>query len=359
MSQQRDFPKAVLYSWPSSVWSIVPQLCLYEKGYSEDEYIIKYNFNPSYLKINIHGTIPTLVVPILETTGIDVDTKYRSLKDTVSICDFLDQARSAHSSNTSSNKPAPTLGSATIDAKVTSDAIIDLIHLPAVDPNFIAIAALNAQELKEKASQRPGKSLSARREALQKYITEARESVSQPSVTAKEGSLTYNQKIIQFLEEKLKVNEEVWEIYNGTAGQEKEEQFYQVSNKAWSENLPGVLEKLEEMIEGPFTMGDQLSLADLHAISWLARIISIAGGKPVADGIDAISTKTGKPIEPKLKKFWESWLERESFQKVLVPACVAFAEMNSMNLKKRREPFVLIDQLWFPIDQLLPNDGAP
>jgi hypothetical protein len=28
-------------SWPTSVWSTVPQLCLHEKGYSEDEYIVK------------------------------------------------------------------------------------------------------------------------------------------------------------------------------------------------------------------------------------------------------------------------------------------------------------------------------
>lgn len=28
-------------SWPTSVWSTVPQLCLIEKGYSEDEYVIK------------------------------------------------------------------------------------------------------------------------------------------------------------------------------------------------------------------------------------------------------------------------------------------------------------------------------
>jgi hypothetical protein len=28
--------------WPTSVWSTVPQLCLVEKGYSEDEYVIKH-----------------------------------------------------------------------------------------------------------------------------------------------------------------------------------------------------------------------------------------------------------------------------------------------------------------------------
>lgn len=41
-TEQQNIPRAVLYSWPSSVWSTVPRLCLYEKGYSEDEYIVKY-----------------------------------------------------------------------------------------------------------------------------------------------------------------------------------------------------------------------------------------------------------------------------------------------------------------------------
>jgi hypothetical protein len=28
-------------SWPDSVWSTVPRLCLEEKGYSKDEYVLK------------------------------------------------------------------------------------------------------------------------------------------------------------------------------------------------------------------------------------------------------------------------------------------------------------------------------
>lgn len=29
------------FSWPTSVWSTVPRLCLLEKGYSDEEYSVK------------------------------------------------------------------------------------------------------------------------------------------------------------------------------------------------------------------------------------------------------------------------------------------------------------------------------
>ncbi|KAL0249931.1 hypothetical protein I308_103234 [Cryptococcus tetragattii IND107] len=289
--EQQEFPKAVLYSWPSSVWSTVPRLCLYEKGYSEDEYIVKYvdinkgeNFSPSYLKININGTVPTLIVPTLETIGAGVNTKYRSLRDTVSICAFLDQARSSHTANTSSDKPAPTLAPATIDGKALSDSVIELVHHPAVDPNFLSLSAVDNEDLGRKSRSGPGKSLADRRNALQNYLAEARKGASE---TSKCGSCT----------------------------------------TTWTERLPEVCAKLEEMMEEPYFLGDQISLADLHVISWLARLVSIADGSLTKDGLNALEAKTGKPLGDKLRNFWNLWTERESFQKVLVPASSAFREM--------------------------------
>ena len=34
-------------------------------------------------RINMNGTVPTLVVPMLETTGPESDSRYRSLRDTI------------------------------------------------------------------------------------------------------------------------------------------------------------------------------------------------------------------------------------------------------------------------------------
>ncbi|OCF73207.1 hypothetical protein I204_06437 [Kwoniella mangroviensis CBS 8886] len=326
-------PKAILYSWPTSVWSTVPQLCLHEKGYSSDEYIVKYvditkgeNFAPSYLKINFNGTVPTLVVPTLETTGNDVDTRYRSLKDTISICDFLDHARSASSGHIQhAEKPAPTLAPATIEGKGLSDEIINLIHVYTVDPNFVAVAARDEAELRDKAKRPPGKSLAIRREALQRYLEEARQAVAESAVAPKEGSLTWEQKSVKFLEEKVQSNEQIWELYNGKAGKEKEAQFFEVCKRTWTESLPDAFQKLESLFKGPFALGDQISLADLHTVSWITRLISIAGGEPDATGIDSLIPHLGGyRFGPKVRKFWEEWVERESFKDVLVPACGAF-----------------------------------
>jgi len=82
----------------------------------------------------MNGTVPTLVVPMLETTGPESDSRYRSLRDTIvclpqnelgrhdkyadmfqTICDFLDSARGSHTQNTTSERPAPALAPATIE----------------------------------------------------------------------------------------------------------------------------------------------------------------------------------------------------------------------------------------------------
>ncbi|WWC65827.1 uncharacterized protein I303_108449 [Kwoniella dejecticola CBS 10117] len=276
-AENGNLPKAILYSWPTSVWSTVPQLCLYEKGYSSDEYIIKL--------VDI-STIPTLVVPTLETTGNDVDTRYRSLRDTI---------------------PAPTLAPATIEA----------------------LAVRDEAELKAKAVRPPGKSLDYRRQALQSYLGEAKQAVADSAVAPKEGSLTWEQKTVKFLEEKLKSNEQIWELYNGQASQDKKEQFFEVCRKTWTESLPDAFSRLESLFKGPFALGDQVSLADLHAISWLTRLVSIAGGSPNASGIDSLTPHLGGyKFGPKVRDFWNEWVQRESFQQVLVPVCDDFEKMS-------------------------------
>ncbi|WWC73698.1 uncharacterized protein I206_107670 [Kwoniella pini CBS 10737] len=300
-------PKAILYSWPTSVWSTVPQLCLHEKGYSSDEYVIKLvditkgeNFAPSYLKINLNGTIPTLVVPTLETTGNDVDTKYRSLRDT-------------------------------IIGKGISDEIINLIHLYTVDPNFVALAVRDEAELKQKATRPPGKSLAQRRQALRQYLDEAKQAVANSAVVPKEGSSTWEQKTVNFLEEKFKSNEQIWELYNGQSGDDKKEQFFEVCRKTWTESLPNAFSRLEGLIKGPFALGDQISLADLHAISWLTRLVTIAGGPPDASGIDSlIPHMSGYKFGPKVREFWSEWVQRESFKLVLVPVSGDFEKMSGL-----------------------------
>lgn len=70
---------------------------------------------------------------------------------------------------------------------------------------------------------------------------------------------------------------------------------------------------------------DLQSLADLHLISWITRLVTVALGEPTSAGIDELEKQfEGKKIGPKIRAFWDAWLERESFQKVLLPSYDAF-----------------------------------
>lgn len=230
--------------------------------------------------------------------------------------------------------------------------MIQLVHLPEVDPNFLNMSARSPEELRHKASTQPGSILTARREHIRAYIAEAK------SAAEKGGS--FEKKLVPFLEDKAQANESLWSVYNGQAGEEKEKAFFAASSKVWNEELPKAFEKLEGLVAGPFTLGDQIvsvprspvsghvvescadgrpramrcemctradaqSLADLHLISWLTRLITVAGGKATTEGLDKLEAQVGsKKFGPKIRAFWSAWLERESFNKVLVPSCDAF-----------------------------------
>ncbi|MGG6496210.1 UNVERIFIED_CONTAM: hypothetical protein NY603_25165 [Bacteroidetes bacterium 56_B9] len=59
------------------------------------------------------------------------------------------------------------------------------------------------------------------------------------------------------------------------------------------------------------------SLADLHIIAWLARIVMLGGGKNDTSGIESLEKRLGgKGIGDKIKAFWAAWLERPSFKRV-------------------------------------------
>ncbi|KAL7425112.1 hypothetical protein Q5752_000800 [Cryptotrichosporon argae] len=330
-----NLPKAVLYTFPTSVWSTVPLICLWEKGYSPDEYDTKQvdltkgeNLSPGYLRINHHGSIPTLVVPMLETTGPETETRFRSLKDTISICEFLDKARTPSSPTVLQGRPAPILAPATIEGKIKSDQLIELVHIPAIDPNFLALTARDEDELKRKAAANQDQFLSTRREAIERYLAEAR-SATKSDGAAVAGS--WETSVVAFLESKQNDTNDMWEIYHGSAGQERKKQFFEASKRSWEEQLPHVFARIEEEFEGPFLLGDQLCLADLHLIALLTRIVTIAGGQGDAQGINTIEPHLGgAQIGAKLRAFWEAWIERNSFKKVyptiLIPAVRATNE---------------------------------
>ncbi|KAJ0422301.1 hypothetical protein BJY00DRAFT_280628 [Aspergillus carlsbadensis] len=84
--------KLTLYSSTGSQWAYVAHLTLIEKGYKPVEYDVvnvdlmtAQNLEPEYVKINPHGTIPSLNHPSFKTP----------LMDSVDILEYLDRSRPA------------------------------------------------------------------------------------------------------------------------------------------------------------------------------------------------------------------------------------------------------------------------
>jgi hypothetical protein len=144
-----------------------------------------------------------------------------------------------------------------------------LVHLPTVDPNFLYLSARNAKELEEKANSAAGEFISARGEALQRYISEAEQQLKQKNSNfasqdhAQDGSngggaTTFEAKTVQFLKEKKQANDILYAIYTRQAGKEREEGFFEASQKAWTHSLPDCINRLEQEIKGPYALGDQI-----------------------------------------------------------------------------------------------------
>ncbi|KAH7345435.1 hypothetical protein B0J17DRAFT_764098 [Rhizoctonia solani] len=314
-------PKAVLYTFNLSVWSAAAEWAVQEKGYGEDELefrtvdVVKgESFAPSFLRINPKGTIPTLVAPLSTTLDASSETKYRALTDTVSVLDFLDKSRSNLSkTHTTSQKPAPSLSPATVEASGLSKTLIDLVHAPEVDPNFLLLTVKDESELKEKSDGFIGKTyILGRAKAMEEYL-------------ATEDLIPKIQKI---LEEKKAEQAPLVELFSGKASEEAKKAFFAKSKEAWEVALPKALATLESSIVGPYTLGDQLSLADLHVGVWLARIVQLPAGDAATDAKkwpELLST-LAKPIAstefkvgPKVTAFWNEIIARDAFKKVYPP----------------------------------------
>ena len=53
-------------------------------------------------------------------------------------------------------------------------------------------------------------------------------------------------------------------------------------------------------------------------IAWLARLIGIAGGKLEPNDYEKLEAAINGKIGEKLRTFWKTWLERESFKKTWI-----------------------------------------
>jgi hypothetical protein len=112
--------------------------------------------------------------------------------------------------------------------------------------------------------------LNARKSNLEAYVAEA-EQLAKDSVASgktKDGkeTTTYEQRMVAFLKEKEAANKLLWEVFNGKAGSEREQVFFEASKKAWGEGVPDTLSKLEDSIKGLYALGDQVVSTDLYGL---------------------------------------------------------------------------------------------
>ncbi|KAJ3558820.1 hypothetical protein NM688_g702 [Phlebia brevispora] len=288
-----QLPKASLYVYKRSIWSAVPLLALEEKGYGPDEVIIKQvdlsegdNFTPSYLRVNHNGTVPTLVVPLSTTLDPEIESRYKAIRDTkachVAIVEFLDKSRSPQShTHTTSAAPAPVLAPATIAFVTASNKVIELLHSDAGNPNELMwLNARDDSELAELSAQFVP-FLTSKIRALDELIEgnkNAEVKVSEKTVLFWENKRLATMAILDVLKDGAKGSQEL-----DASAQLKRDEYFKAARSAWF-NVRDVFMQLHKEMIGPYVLGDQLSVADLHLAAWLARLAMLSGATASDDG---------------------------------------------------------------------------
>ncbi|KAK7468874.1 hypothetical protein VKT23_003373 [Stygiomarasmius scandens] len=331
-------PKAVLYYYPLSVWSSAALLTLEEKGYGDNDVDLKIvdlskgeNYDPAFLRLNSKATVPTLVVPLQKTLSEEVESRYKAITETKAIIEFLDKSRSPLSrTNTTSDAPAPTLTPATIAFLATSKTIVDdILHSEAADPNNLTY--VNARD---------DASLRLLAESLVPYFKGRQEALSG---FLADPEIRVTDKVKNFWKSKKDALEALLTVYQkaDTPGGElsdddktRRKEFFETAKSTWEVGLSKLLLKLNTEIIGPYSLGEQYSIADPHLAAWLTRVVLLAGGSPEEDGNTVIGKleshvgnglsipKTTKTVgeetvsRSKLAEFWDAVKQRDSWQKV-------------------------------------------
>ncbi|WOO81418.1 uncharacterized protein LOC62_03G004941 [Vanrija pseudolonga] len=318
-------PKAILYCWPTSVLSTVPRLCLHEKNYGDDEYVLHH---VDIKSTPMASTVPTLAVPVADSPppntpsnppSSDDEPRYRYLCDTASICAFVDECKPPSWTPGSTSKVVPVLFPTIAREKELTDLLVALVRDPYVDPNFLDLAARDAGELGVKLGASQGTMLATRRLALKRYVHMAHDELS--LLTPVSALKSWEQQVVNLLEDKAAANQALFDIYSSDLGLDRQPEFFEASRAAWTVHVSGTLSKLEASMVGPFALGDHLSIADCYIIAWLTRLVSLSHGNPGPGGIHALEPNLGgHRIGAKLVAFWQHWIQRKSFRKVFTAA---------------------------------------
>jgi len=336
-------PKAALYYFPTSIWCAVALLALEEKGYGADEIDLRIvdiakgeQYDPTFLRLNPKATVPTLVVPLSNSLSEEIDTRYKAITDSVDIAEFLDKSRSRLSrTHTTSSAPAPSLAPATIAGTNIGKTIIDLVHSREAAPKTLRYNGARDEASLKALADHVYPLIKMRREVLSKHLKDAESEVAPVSEKVKK----FWRDILADLDASAKVLALAHKPAEELTPEEKKDRaaFLEVGKVAWEQHVPAVLLELSKEMTGPFALGDQFSIADLHLAAWFTRIVKMCGGTAADDGktvVEKIEKFIGagkvslpkdfslpadinrKDKQTKLGAFWDVLRERPCWQKV-------------------------------------------
>jgi glutathione S-transferase len=234
------------------------------------------NFDPTYLKVNPMGTVPSLVI----TEG------GHTLRDSRDILKYLDEYKS------------PTLTPAGEKLRSTMEAIIELVHSDEANTNLVLLQARDIDEYNDKRNGLFGVFIATRQQVLQSYHASYAEH--------------------DFYGPKCEENGILNHIYTTGPSEERDEFFK--STKEGFVRFAAVLNKLEALFVLPYAVGDEVTQADLHVAPWLAHTMWSVGTKEIRD-LSTLERYIQKSVPlfkfgPKTQQWWNNYTGRASFQEV-------------------------------------------
>ncbi|KIK96267.1 hypothetical protein PAXRUDRAFT_138839 [Paxillus rubicundulus Ve08.2h10] len=334
MTAPSSLPKAVLYYHPASVCQ--------EKGYGDDELDLRVvdiskgeEFSPTFLRLNPKATVPTLVVPLRGSLAHDVETRFKAVADPKALVDLLDKSRSATSrTNTTSSAPAPSLSPATVGFADTSSKIVNAVHSEVVAPE--TLHHLNARD---------PQSLQALAQTLLPVLQSRHQAILKHLSDCVNETIRMSNKTKAFWSEKKEATEILLQVLATGRGSHAEDYFV-LAKKTWENAVPDVLTRVNNDIIGPYTLGDQISIADIHLCVWLVHVVRLSGGSSNDSGDVAIKkveqyintsfvlpqdflstpvpglTKDQTMLRSRLAVFWDAMRGRPSWENVFTSGLV-------------------------------------
>ncbi|KZO96278.1 hypothetical protein CALVIDRAFT_537453 [Calocera viscosa TUFC12733] len=297
MSSLASSSKAVLYSFPLSVWSRAARFAAYDLEYIPDlievqdvNLDIGEQYALSYLRLNPNGTVPTLVAP--PGSALNPSSRELVLTDSETIIDLL----SLH---------AHPLGRTAPDAPLAAQILALLRDPNGADPRAIARAPRSEDEFRH-IGLKLGVVHIYRQDALESTL---RELAGVQAPWAEEMRRWVQKKIVQ--------NQsliQLWTEPNADATSRVE--LFKRSRILWGVRLPDTLRRVEELMVGPFCLGEELCAVDYTLGAWLERMVYAAGYRVAAHGLEAVEQKVGGgfKVGPKVRTLWETMRVRPSFE---------------------------------------------